>query len=789
MLINYLITAFRAFRKSSVYGLLNITGLALGIACAALIFLWVEDELSFDHSYAKHNELYQIRLNLDYSGKIESFACAPGPMSDAIRSTIPGIVNTSQLRWDRELFSLKDKNTYEQGLYVDTSFFSMTQLPFVKGNAAGFNNPHAIVLSEKMAQKFFGATDPVGKTLQVNNQQPFVVTGVVHDQPRNVSLQFDWLMPVSNFLEIQKWLDDWGDYGIPTLVEVQAGTDIKKIDQQLTALLQSKHKMPVKTTVRLWAMNDWHLRDRYTNGEPDGGQIRGVQLFSAIAWIILIIACINFMNLATARAGQRAREIGVRKTLGAVRYTLISQFLAEAIAMSFLSVLLAVFLVYLSLPYFNILVQKQLIFDPLAPAHLAGLLALGILCGLIAGSYPAFYLSSFNPVSVLKGQRKGGGNGAGFVRRGLVVTQFAVSVVLIVCTAIIYQQINHTKDRDLGYNKQNLLYTNLTGKMLEHFEVIKSELLQTGVVASAALSNSPPLAMWSTFTLNDLTWEGSDPNNTVKAYWEGVTPDYIATMGLQLKAGRNFNPDTAENRGMVIINESMARLMGKAGRVGTMFNNGNRKFEIIGIVKDHVFNDIYGYAAPLVLACKTRNNNNYHTLQIRLYAGNKLSTALAKVEAVLKANNPGFPFEYQFADEVFYDILRGESTIGKLAGIFASLAIIISCLGLFGLAAYTAEQRTKEIGIRKLLGASASGLAAMLAKEFMQLVALACLIAFPLAWFLMNGWLANYAYRIAIHWWIFGITGTIALLIAMLTVSVQAIRSALANPVKSLRSE
>jgi putative ABC transport system permease protein len=662
-------------------------------------------------------------------------------------------------------------------------------LSFTKGNAAGFNNPHTIVLSEKMAQKFFGDTDPVGKTLLVNNQQSFVITGIVQNQPANVSLQFDWLMPVSNFLEKQKWLDDWGTYGIPTLVEVQPGTDIKKIDQQLTALLQSKHKMPVKATIRLWAMNDWHLRDSFTNGEPDGGQISAVKLFAAIAWIILIIACINFMNLATARAGQRAREIGVRKTLGAVRHTLISQFLAETIAMSLLSVLLAVFLVFLFLPHFNILVQKQLIFDPLSPVHLAALLAIGILCGLIAGSYPAFYLSSFNPVNVLKGQRTGSNSGAGFIRRGLVVTQFAISVVLIVCTVIIYQQINHIKDRDLGYNKQNLLHTALTGKMVEHFDAIKTELLQTGVVANAAISNSPPLQMWSSITLNEMTWEGSDPNSTIKAFWEGVSPEYISTMGLQLKAGRDFHADTAANRGTVIINESMARLMGKAGRVGSVFNAGEKQFLIVGIVKDYVFNNVYASVAPAVLSCKTRNNNNYHTLQIRLSAGKKLPTVLAKVEAVIKANNPGFPFEYQFADETFNGIFRGDSTLGELAGIFATLAILISCLGLFGLAAYTAERRTKEIGIRKLLGASASGLVTMLSKEFMQLVALACLIAFPLAWALMNQWLANYAYRTAIHWWVFGITGIVALLIALLTVSFQAIRSALSNPVECLRSE
>jgi predicted permease len=789
MLIHYLITAFRSFRKTAVYGLLNITGLALGIACAALIFLWVEDELSFDHAYPKHNELYSIRMNLDYAGKIESYAGAPEPMSNAIRETVPGIVNNSHVRRNRELFTANDKTTYEFGLYVDTGFFSMMHLPFAKGNAAGFNNPHTLVLSEKMAQKFFGATDPVGKTLQLNNQQSFVVIGVARNPPPNVSLQFDWLAPVSNFLEKEKWLNSWDTYGINTLVEVSPGADLKKINQQLTNLLRSKSQLPVSATCALWAMNDWHLRDNYTNGAPDGGQITAVRLFAAIAWIILLIACINFMNLATARADQRAREIGVRKTLGAVRTTLISQFLAETLVLSFLAVLLSVLFVYLALPYFNILFEKQLVFDPLSPAHLAGLLVIGTLCGLIAGSYPAFYLSAFNAVSVLKGQRTDTKSSAGFIRRGLVVTQFAISVALIVCTVIIYQQIRHIKTRDLGFNKQNLLYLGLPGKMVEHFDAIRTDLLQTGVVANAAITNSPPLEMWSTITFNDMTWEGSDPNSTIKAYWEGASPEFLSTMGLQLKEGRNFHAAIKSDSSHVIINESMARLMGRAGRVGSIIMSGKYKFEVIGIVKDHVFNNVYESASPLILSCDKRSPNNYHALYIRLQPGTNLSAALAKVEAVIKASNPGFPFEYQFADEKFDNLFRGETRVGELAGIFAALAILISCLGLFGLAAYTAERRTKEIGIRKLLGASAAGLAAMLAKEFMQLVALACLIAFPLAWGLMNNWLAQYAYRTAVHWWVFGVTGAVALLIALLTVSFQAIRSAMSNPVDSLRSE
>jgi putative ABC transport system permease protein len=790
MLKNYLVTGVRALRRASIYGILNITGLALGIACAALIFLWVEDELSFDHQYPKHNEIYSIRMNLDFSGKIESFTNVPGPMPGVIKESVPGIVNLSRLGFGRELFALQDKSTYEQGLYVDTGFFSMMQPTFIKGNAAGFTNPHTLVITEKMAQKFFGATDPVGKTLQVDNQQEFVVIGVVKDPPPNVSLGFDWLAPVDNYLAKNRWLDNWGTYGIGTMVELQPNADTRPINQQLTAILRPKNKLYTKAECILWSMNDWHLRANYVNGKQDGGQITYVRLFAAIAWIILIIACINFMNLSTARAGQRAREIGVRKTLGALRHTLISQFLVETLLLSFIAVLVAVLLVYVTLPAFNMLVDKQLPFDPLTPSHLMGLLTIGALCGLIAGSYPAFYLSGFQPVAVLKGLRIGPKANAGIIRRGLVVTQFAISVILIVCTVIIYQQIQHVKDRDLGYNKQDLLWTWLYGDMVEHFGAIRTELLQTGVVEDAALSNSPQLQMWSTVSSSELTWAGSDPNNKVKVYWESASPEYLSTMGLQLTAGRHFHADILSDSDNVIINESMASLMGEAGRVGSVLTFGNRyRYRIIGVVKNYLFNNMYESFSPLIMTTETHARGNYNVLNIRLKRAHSLSAALDKIEAVIKSNNPGYPFDYQFANEQFDQLFRMETRTGKLAGVFAVLAIVISCLGLFGLAAYTAERRTKEIGIRKILGASASGLVTMMAKEFIQLVAIACLIAFPLAWMMMNNYLADYAYRTAIHWWVFGVTGITALFIALLTVSFQAIKTALANPVRSLRSE
>ena len=791
---NYVAIAFRAIRHASLYSVLNIAGLALGIASAALIFLWMEDELSFDYAYAKHDRLYSIRMDIDYSGKIETAFTTPGPMPDAIRGTVPGIVNISRTRFDRELFGLNDKTSYEWGLYADTSIFSMLQLKFISGNAVGFTNPHSLVLTEKIAQKYFAsATSAIGKTLRMDNTQDFVVIGVVRNPPDQVSMRFDWLAPVSNFLDRNKWLNRWGTYGITTMVELSPGTDVSGVNRALTAILKPKDKLYTHADCQLFAMNDWHLHSNFTNGQPDGGAITMVKLLATIAAIILFIACINFMNLATARAGQRAREVGVRKTLGALRRGLIGQFLVETLVMSFIALSLSILLIHIFLPAFNDLVSKQLGFDLLTPTHFFGMLAIGIFCGLVAGSYPAFYLSSFQPVAVLKGQRIGPNNGAGFIRKALVVTQFTVSVILIVCTVIIYQQVGHIRARDLGYNKEHLLYAPLTGNVAEHFNAIKTDLLHTGAVENAALTESPPLAMWSTTTSDMLTWEGGNPGAKIKINWDGASPEYLSTMGLQLVAGRDFHADIHSDSGNVIINQSFATIMGKAGRVGALITYGDtnkRYFHVIGIVKDFLFNDLAGTVIPpLMMSCDPEVNGNYSFLTIRLKPGKDLTAQLAKIEAVMRSDNPGYPADFQFVDAQFNDMFRWQAHTGTLTAVFSVLAILISCLGLFGLAAFTAERRTKEIGIRKVLGASVPGLAALLSAEFLKLVALSCLIAFPVAWWVMHGWLADFPYRTAIHWWVFGLAGIAAVMITLLTVSSQAIRAALSNPVKSLRAE
>ena len=788
MFRNYLKTSIRNLWKNRGYSFLNIAGLAIGIACAALIFLWVEDELTFNHYFSNRDNLYNVKDQQTYDGTTFTFDATPGPMAAAMKQEIPGIKNTARCTWGNQLlFSYGDKAIYDQGNYVDAPFLSMFQLQFIKGSPSkAFTQLNSLVVNETMANKFFGTTDVLGKTLKVNNKEDYVITGVIKDLPKNVSFKFDWLAPFKIYENNNQWLQQWGNNGVITYVETEPNANIDAINNKLHGYIQTKMPEAI-AKMSIYPMNRWRLYNNFdTNGKEKEGRIKYVNLFSLIAWIILIIACINFMNLATARSEQRAREVGVRKVLGAGKGKLIGQFIGESLIMAFISAFLAVIIVYVVLPAFNMLVEKQLIVDILNPVHIGALVSIAILCGLIAGSYPAFYLSSFNPVTVLKGLKLKSGASAGFIRKSLVIVQFTISVVLIISTIIIYQQLQHVKDRDLGYNKEGLVYTTLSGKMKENFGVIKNDLIRTGVVQNASLSNSQVLQLGS--NTGDFDWQGKDPNKQVLITVEGVNPEYVSTMGMHLKSGRDFYSDIKSDSNNIIINEALAKLLGKKDVVGSVVtrNGGKEKYTIVGVINDFVYNSMYSPAAPLILYSDTSNVN---FLTVRFKQNADLKTALAKVESVVKSDNPGYPVEFNFVDEQFNQLFKTETLIGKLASVFAVLAIIISCLGLFGLAAYTAERRTKEIGIRKVLGASAQGLAGLLSKDFIQLVAISCLIAFPVAWWMMHNWLQDYEYRVEISWWIFIAADLLAIFIALITVSFQAIRAAFMNPVKSLRTE
>ena len=792
MLRSSLKATLRNLWKHRAFGFLNIAGLSIGIACAAFIFLWVEDEVTFDHNFTLRDQIYRVMQNEKSDNGITTNGDTPDALAEAIKSEIPGVINTGRISWRMdELAVIGDKKIKTNGLYGDPSFVDMCTLNFIRGAAAtSLRRPQDVIISQSLARAYFGDEDPLGKTINMNAGQAYsvdglyTVTAVFSDLPANCSFRFQWISPYTTWTNANTWLKGWGNALTETYVRLTPSASRAGIDKQLTHFLP-KHQNGATNTLLLFNMNDWHLRDKFENGIQNGGAIRYVRLFSLIASAILLIACINFMNLSTARSEQRAKEVGVLKVVGAGRGSLIGKFIGEALLLSFLSVALAIALLYIFLPAYNTLVDKQLHINLFQPTHMIGLLVIALLAGLVAGSYPAFYLSSFNPIHVLKGLKIKTSGGAIAIRKGLVITQFTASVGLIIGTIIIYQQVQHIRDRDLGYTRNNLVYLDLHGNMKDHFFAIKDKLIATGYVENAAISLHDALHVYSYG--DNLTWPGKDPNSKVTVHMNQVCQGYLATMHMTLISGRDFYPTPKIDSNKVIINESMAKVMGKDGRLGGILMSGTFQLQVIGIVKDFVYNDVYGAGAPLVFF--DYGGNDATVMALRFKPNANLRQALAKTAAVITAESPGQPFEYRFADEDFDKLFTAENLIGKLAGIFAVLAVVISCLGLFGLAAYTAGRRVKEIGIRKVLGASVQGLTGLLLKEFVQLVTISCLTAFPLSGWLLYGWLQGYEYRTALHWWVFGLAGALALAIAILTVSVQAIRAALANPIKALRSE
>ncbi len=788
MLSYFIKTTLRNLWRNKTYSALNIFGLAIGIACAGLIFLWREDEVNFDQVHTQKDQLYRIIENQTYDGKVRTFWSTPGPLAEAIKAEIPGIENACRVSGSKPvLFSLGDKAIYEKGGFADHAIFSLFTWQFVQGNAKdAFSQLYSVVISEKMAEQFFGkSANVIGKTIKFDNNQDYLVSGVVKDLPANSTLQMDWIAPFEiYFKENTERLTSWGNNSLATYVELSPQADKAKVSQLLAGSI--KKRLPeTSTTPFLFSMNDWRLRDQFEDGKQAGGRIEYVRMFTVIAWIILLIACINFMNLSTARSEKRAREVGVRKVLGAGKSRLITRFIGESIIMALLAVILGLIIIALALPAFNVLVEKQLTLGLDQPLHLAALLCIALLCGLVAGSYPALYLSSFNPVFVFKGIRIKGGS-ASFIRKGLVVTQFTVSIVLIISTIIIYQQVQHVKNRDIGYNRNNLLLVEARGNIGKNFAVIKDDLIKTGVVENAALNSFNVIDIGS--NTSNFTWKGKDPSKSILISPREVSPEFIATAGMKIAEGRDFLQNGLADSSNVLITETFAKMMGQGTAVGktiTYLSNG-KTYQVVGVVKDFIYGDMYSKSDPVMFSLY---KNNFRSLYIRVDNNANMEASLAKIGAVLKKANPGYPFEYKFVDDQFNDRFKSEALIGKLSRVFAVLAIIISCLGLFGLAAYTAERRTREIGIRKVLGASVTGITHLLSKEFLQLVLFSALISFPLAWWAMHQWLQGYSYRVSIQWGVFLVAGSLAVLIALMTISLQSIKAALMNPVKSLRSE
>jgi ABC-type antimicrobial peptide transport system permease subunit len=801
MLKSFFKSTFRSLWSNKVYSALNIGGLAIGIACAGLIFLWVTDEITYDNFNVKIDRLYTVKVNASFGDNKFTMGSTPRVMAASMKAEIPGIVNACRVSDDdvNALFNINGNAVYAAGKYADPSLFSMFTFSFVQGNAGNpYSQLYSVVIPEKTAKKFFGnVKDAVGKTVRMNNEQDYVVSGVVKDMPTNSTLQFEWLAPYQaeiqqDFKKFGGYDDKWNSYGPFTYVELAPSAIETAINHKLLNYIHRKDATQ-KNTSFLYPMSRWHLYSEFESGkETGGGRIKQVRLLSIIAWIIVLIACINFMNLATARSEKRAKEIGVRKVLGSGRKRLVFQFIGESLIMSFIAALIAVVFVITSLPAFNTLVQKNLLIGFNNPAHIVALLFIAAICGLLAGSYPSLYLSSFEPVKVLKGLRIKS-DSAALIRKGLVVLQFSVSIVFIVSTIIIYQQIQHVKNRNLGFDKDNLVEIEMHD-VKNSFPIIKQELLNTGLVQNVALSDH--VTIYGGNSDNRFNWEGKQPNSNTLITFRTVSPEFVSTSGMQIVEGKDFSGKSSDTLS-AIVTKSLANIIDKNGVVGKIIQSPRgvteglfRNLRIVGVVNDYVFGNMYDRAsAPAIFLCRGAGGYDADILYVRIKVGQISQQTLAAVGTVIKKNNPTYPFQYKFVDDQFNEMFVNEVQMGKLSSIFATLAIVISCLGLFSLAAYTAERRIKEIGIRKVLGASVSGLAGLLSKDFLQLVGISCLVAFPVAWYIMHNWLQNYEYRVSIHWWIFAAAGTSAMLIALATVSFQAIKAALANPVKNLRSE
>ncbi len=787
MLRNYILVTLRNLLKNKTYSFINIAGLSIGITCSILILLWVFDELSFDRFHSKSDRLYQVWINASFDGKINSWTSLPLPTYEALKTVDSNIKTTAVSDWGGDhLLTVDDKRITKRGFYVSEEFLTMFEFALVKGSADKvLTEPGAIVISESTAKALFGEVDPINQIIRLDNKDEQKVTGVFKDVPKNSSFQFDCLLPWK-LNETRPWIKrnttDWENNSFQIYVELNDKSNEVSVEKAIKDVIIKHGKPDFKRELFLHPLEKWRLHSKFENGKVAGGQIEYVQMFTVIAIFILVIACINFMNLATARSERRAREVGIRKSVGSKRIEIIFQFIGESLFIAFLAFATAVLLTELALPFYNDLVQKQLHINYLSSQFWLFALFLIFFTGIISGSYPAFYLSSFQPVKVLKGKVQVG-KSASTPRKILVTLQFGFSILLIIGTIVIYQQIQYVKSRDLGYQQENLITVDYTEEIEKNYKVIKDELLNSGVVNAVTRSNSPITEIWSN---NFLGWPGKPEERKVIFTTIACEYDYLKTMGIKILEGRDFSEGFKSDSMAIIVNKAGLDLMDLKNPIGERLDLWGKKRELIGIVDNVLMGDPSRPVNPMFMVL---DPGWISAVTIRLEKTSDLPGSIKKVEEIFKKYNSAYPFQYSFADVEFQKKFTSISMTSRLASLFATLAIIITGLGLFGLAAFTAEQRNKEIGIRKVMGASVSGLVALMSRDFSRLVIIAFLISAPIAWWLLNSFLERYQYRIQIAWWIFPVTGLIALIFAIVIVSTQALRAAHANPVNSLRNE
>ena len=778
---NYIKIAFRNFKRHKSSFFINIVGLSIGIACSILIMLWVVDELRYDKFHADINQVYQVMEHQNYSDRIGTTISTPGILAPALKEEIPDIEYASTYTWQVNfLFTKGDKSWKERGIYARPDIFKILTIPLISGNIDKLlESPRSVVISEELAAKYFEGAQAVGESITINGDELHTVTGIFHKLPENSTIQFDYVLPFKDWLAYNEWGTTWGSNGPRTIVKLVNNVDVSELNIKIRDFIRAKEDSNVDLFVYPFA--DRYLYGSFENGQLMGGRIEYVRLFSIVAMFILLIACINFINLSTAKASLRAKEIGVRKSIGASRGSLISQFISESMIITFFSLILSMIMVQLVMPVFNNLTDKSIVIDYTHPLFLSGLLVTALLTGLLAGGYPAFYLSSFEAIKTLKG-RITSKSGELFARKGLVVFQFTMSVILIISSLVVYRQIQYVQTRNLGYDKENLVRFALEGDARSGWDAFKNQMASIPGVQNISRSNSSFLGRSS--TTSGLNWPNKDPATQI--LFENISSDHglIETLGFELLDGRTFSEEFGADTARIIINQKAAKVMNLENPVGEYITLWGDQVQIIGLVKDFHFRSLRSEISPLFF----RLTDSGYWAYARTQSDN-IQRTLNEMEEVYKTFNPIYPFDYKFRDQEYETLYRSEQRIGGFAKYFSIFAVIISCLGLFGLSAFTAERRAKEIGVRKVLGASVQNLVLLLTKDFTKLVVAAILIAIPFSWWMMNLWLSDFAYQIQLQWWMFMLAAVLALLVSWLTVSWQSIKAALANPVDSLSSE
>jgi ABC-type antimicrobial peptide transport system permease subunit len=794
MIKNYFKVAWRNLVKNKGYSAINIGGLAVGMVVAMLIGLWVYDELSFDKCHKNYNRIAQVMQHANFNGKVETQDANPALMGPELRNKYgDNFKHVVQASWPGgHLLSVGDKHITKNGIFMEPGAPEMLSLKMLRGSWAGLKEPYSIMLSSSVASSMFGTENPVNKVIKLDRRTDVKVTGVYEDLPDNTSFrEIKIMMPWELWLIQNPWAknmdEPWGSNFSQTFVQIADNADMEKVSAKIknTKLNNvGKEEKKYQWAVFLQPMSKWNLYNEFKNGVNTGGNIQYVRLFGIIGVFVLMLACINFMNLTTARSEKRAREVGIRKAIGSLRWQLVKQFFAESYLVVLAAFLFALILVVSLLPLFNEIAGKQMNIPWQSPLFWLSNLVFILITGLLSGSYPALYLSSFQPLKVLKGTFRVG-KLASVPRKVLVVTQFTVSVMLIIGTVIVYQQIQYAKNRPIGYTRGGLVSLGMEPELREHYDAFRTELKSSGAVEEMAASNSPLTQVWN--TNGGFEWEGKDPNLAVDFPNNTVSYEFGKTVQWKIKQGRDFSRDFATDSAAFIVNESTVKFLGFEDPVGKVLKWNGNPFTIIGVVNDIMQESPFYPVRPTLYHIGGYDNMQHLILKLNPQQNAKQS--LSKIEQALKKYTPSVPFDYKFVDEEFGNKFRTEERIGKLSSYFAILAVLISCLGLFGMASFVAEQRTKEIGIRKVLGASVVNLWRLLSTEFFLLVLLSCIIAAPVAWYYLDSWLTNYDYRVEIKWYVFVLAAVAALMITLLTVSFQAIKAAIANPVKSLRTE